>query len=582
MGMHRSKIIASLSLVACLFTSGPAWAEAPEWTATANYTAPETAPVGAPFAGRLQFDTTAMTIEAVPADQFVQKPWAWWGLFDFLAEQDPAGSVPLFDLDTTLFPGLAIDIVVSEAGDVIPAQRGLIRKPVAERTASFWEMIAGPGRAWDIGDGWSRASFPISLVQSYEGEAWVGLARFDYKHDEITPLRVEFSSVSAGGFIFWDADFDVTAWGEIPVTRAETAVDPGALASALQQERAGQPGRAPLAELGEGFAAARASMDAAGTLGLAVLKDDTLYMDPVETPFGTYPYPYDMRVGVWSATKSLIPGMAALRLAQKYGTDFLDMPIVGFFEEGKEFDYVDDAARTRLADVTIRDALNMSTGMGATGYDPNWAADNLNTYQWSYSYDPADQIRHYFNVGPNPDVSGPGEKMVYIDQDMWIATLAMQRYLQSKEGAGATVLGMLQHEVYDAIGADHFAAGTGYTDTGAPGVPLSAWGALPTVDILTKAGALIANGGKAPDGSQILHEGLVAGLSESADYGLTFWRRDADGVIVPYMAGSGGNDVLCLPNGMVVVTLGRDSFNVDVSDETHAALIAAARDVQPF
>lgn len=563
-------------------TAGVARPRAPDWTATSFFTAPDRAVPGARFSGRLSLATTNMHLDATPAEQFVRFPWAGAGVFDFLAAADPAGAAPLMQLDTTLFPGLALDLVITDVGDVIPLERGVIRNPVANRTASFWEMIAGPGRAWAIGNGWSRAGFPISLVQSYEGEAWLGLACFDYRGRETSPLRVQFSSVSGGGFLFWDADCDVSAWAEVPFSVTSLAVDMDVVAETFAAERASLPKTAPLAGLGQGFARARSLLDPKGTLALAVLMDDTLYLDPVETPFGPHPYPRDMRVGVWSATKSLIPGMAAMRLARKHGTAFLDTPLVSYFAEGDELTYRNDAARARWQGVTIRHALTMTTGMGATGYEANWAKDNPNTYQWAYSYDLADQVRHYFNVDPNPAVSGPGEKMVYIDQDSWIGTLAMERFLQSKEGDGTSILGMLKAEVYDPIGAHHFASGTGYTATGAPGLPLSAWGAFPTIDILAKAGTLVANGGKARDGSQILHPALVASLFAGPDYGLTFRRHDTGAAFVPYMGGAGGNDVLALPNGMVIVVLGRDSFNHDVSDDAHAALIAAARDLKPF
>ncbi|MGI1663846.1 serine hydrolase domain-containing protein [Palleronia sp. KMU-117] len=575
--------------LACLLAT-PVQADAPEWAATSAFEAPPGAAPGASFAGTLALQTTQMSVQADPADGMIQTPWAWWGIFDFLAAQDPDGAVPLFELDATLFPGLPIDLVISDDGDVVPLERGVLRAPVAQRTPSFWELVASPGRSWELtGDaeqGWSRAAFPISLVQSQEGEAWIGLASFDYREGETTPLRVQLSSMSAGGFIFWDADFDVAAWAEVPFTLAPLEVDAGAIVAAHAAEMADRRPAKPLSELGAAFGAAAAALDPAGTLAVAVLSDGTLYMDAVETPFGPHPYPRDMRVGVWSVTKSLIPGLAAMRLAQKYGPDFLDTPVVSWFSEGDEFDYLDETARARWQEVTIRHALDMSTGMGATGYDPNWAMENLNTYAWSYSYALPDQIRAYFNVGPNPDVGGPGEAMAYIDQDMWIAALAMERFLKSKEGADATLLGLLEAEVYAPIGAGHFVSGTGYTETGAPGFPFSAWGALPTIDILARAGALVGNGGKGPDGSQILHPDLVAGLTASADYGLAFWRRevtsDSGTTIVPYMSGSGGNTVISLPNDMTIVVLGRDSYNVEISDEAAVALIEAARAVRPF
>lgn len=576
------KKIANASTLVALVLAGGAYAEAPDWTATTAFAPPDGAAAGQPFAARMNLATTQMTVDAAPADKFIQFPWAWWGLFDTIAANDPAGAAPLMDLDASLFPGLPLDIVVTEAGDVIPAERGLIRNPVASRTTSFWEMIAGPGRAWATEDGWSRATFPISLTHSYEGEAWLGLASFDYKGSEVTPLKVQFSTMSAGGFIFWDPDFDVKAWAEVPATVAPLAADPTALNAALTSERADAFPVVPLADLGEGVAKAAAGLDPTGTLTVAVLKDGTLYMDPVTTPFGTHPYPQDMRVGVWSATKSLIPGMAAMRLAQKYGPEFLDTTLVSYFREGEEFTYISDASRDRWQSVTIRHALDMMTGMGSVDSDKNWASDNLNTYQWSYSYDLADQIRYYFNVDPNPDVTGPGEKMAYVDQDMWIAVLAMERFLKSKEGPDATILNMLTTEVYNAIGAEHFAAGTGYTPDGSPGVPLSGWGAFPTIDILARAGALVGSGGRAPDGTQLLHPDLVAGLSVDAEYGLTFWRDKSAGPVVPYMSGAGGNHVLAIPNGIVIILLGRDNYNHEILDEAQTALIAAALALKPL
>lgn len=122
-------------------------------------------------------------------------------------------------------------------------------------------------------------------------------------------------------------------------------------------------------------------------------------------------------------------------------------------------------------------------------------------------------------------MTGPGQKVANIDQDMGIATLCMARFLQSREGPDATILNMLETEVYGATGAQNFTAGTSYTASGADGFPLSAYGALPTVDIFARAGRLIGDGGKANDGTQILSADLVAGLSASGDNGLTFWRK---------------------------------------------------------
>ncbi|MEE4276190.1 MAG: hypothetical protein V2J16_10045, partial [Thermoleophilia bacterium] len=328
------------------------------------------------------------------------------------------------------------------------------------------------------------------------------------------------------------------------------------------------------------------TVDQDNVLTMAMVVDETVYHSPVHTPFGDYPYTEVMRAGVWSASKSLIPGLAALRLAQKYGTGFLDTKIVDYFDPG-EYEFASDEAEARWNMVTIWHALHMTTGMWPAGYDPNWAADSLNTYQWSYSYELADQIWYYFRQEPNPEVDGPGEAFYYMDQDMWIAALAMQRYLQQHEGPGATILGMLADEVYGPIGVDHFAAGTVYTATGAVGFPYSAWGALPTLEYLAKAGTLIADGGRAPDGTQILDADLVEEFYGNDDYQFAFWKTrytdaDDDMYYVPTMSGAGGNYVLSMPNGLVGIALGCDSYNFSWSSGQMRTIVEAADTVKPF
>ena len=559
----------------------------PGWT-QASFFAPTAADNKAKdeFVGRISFTTTKLELDVDPADKFVQNPWSWWGLFDFLSAKDPAGASPLMKLDAQLFPGLEIDFYTSPDGDLVPVQRDIIRKPLKDRTASFWEIIASPGRVWaaSAADGkyanWNKAAFPFSLVQSQEGEALIGLATFYYKDGKISDTKVQITSDAGGGFIFWDPDFDFTAWGQIPTAfTPDTVKDIEKLQAAYATEKANKLPTKPLSELSAEVVAAAGALDPKSTLSVAVMHEGVLYVDPVQTPFGTYPYPQDMRVGVWSATKSLVPGMAALRLAEKYGTDFLDTKLVDYFAAGKEFDYVDAASEKRWKEVSIRNALQMSTGMGATGYDTNWDGKNANTYQWSYSYDLADMIRFYFNVTPNPDVTGPGQKFAYIDQDMWIASLAMERFLQKQEGADATLIKMLRNEVYSPIGVDHFALGTNYTPTGELGNTYGGWGALPTLDVLAKAGMLISNGGTAPDGTQILSSELLGTYSKSADYQLAFWKTTAKlngtDIFMPTMSGAGGNKIVALPNKTSVVVLGRDDYNASIPEEKLAALVSA-------
>jgi hypothetical protein len=155
----------------------------------------------------------------------------------------------------------------------------------------------------------------------------------------------------------------------------------------------------------------------------------------------------------------------------------------------------------------------------------------------------------------------------------------MERFLQQQEGPSATLISMLRNEVYAPIGVSHFALGTNYTPTGELGNSYGGWGALPTLDILAKAGMLVANGGKSADGSQILNSELLGTYTKSADYQLAFWKTKAtvDGaeIFIPTMSGAGGNKVLSLPNNTSIVVLGRDDYNASIPDDKLAALVSA-------
>jgi hypothetical protein len=574
----------------------------PSWVTTENFVPPEGAKrATGNFNGTLSFTTTQMNVtpEWLLVTDY-RYPWylwyTWWYPMDLLAAQDPEGAVPLFDLDATLFPGLEVQFFTTKEGDLVPVQRGIIRKPVKDRTASFWEIIVGPGKVWKDNKnkekkwkGWNKAAFPFSLVQSQEGEALLGLAFFYYKGKKVSKLYFQVSNDTAGGFIFWDVDFNMEAWGEVDIAYTpRTIANKKALRKAFKKEVANRLPMKPLSELGEDVAGLGGDVDPNHALTMAMVVDDVIYHSPINTPFGEYPYPEVMRVGVWSASKSLIPGIAALRLAEKYGTEFLDTYIVDYFAPD-EFDYVSSEAQTRWEVVTISHALHMTTGMGPAGYGPNWAWDSTNTYLWSYSYDLADQIRYYFNQGPVPDleVTGPGQKFYYMDQDMWIATLAMERFLQQQEGEDATILDMLIEEVYKPIGVDHFVAGTGYTETGEVGFPFSAWGALPTIDYLAKAGRLIANQGMAQDGTQILKKDLVEDFFTNPEYQLAFWKTvfqndDDETFYIPTMSGAGGNNVFSMPNGIVGIALGYNSYNFSWSYEQRLTFVEAANNIDPF
>lgn len=566
----------------------------PAWVLTKYFVPPNDAKMATEkFSGTLSFSNADMNMQTTPEGNMIKNPWAWWGIFDFIAKQDPEGAVPLFELDANLFPGLDVDFFTADNGDLVPVERGIIRKPIKDRTTSFWELIVGPGKVWKASDnlekwsGWNKAAFPFSLVQSQEGEAILGLGFFYYKGDQVSKLYFQISNDTGGGFIFWDNKWDVTGWGTAEMEYiAGTIIDEHILQEDYLYERAKQLPMKPLASF-RSASGIGGDIDFGNVLTTAIVKDDVIYYSPVKTPFGEYPYLYGMRAGVWSMTKSLIPGIAALRLAEKYGPGFLYTKLVDYFKEGEEFEYIDAASKARWEMVTIEDALNMKSGMGPIDYNQNWAMESVNSYQWGYTYHLADQIRYYFNQSPNPEVTGPGQKMAYIDQDMWAATLAMERFLQNIEGPDATILNMLSEEVYKPIGVDYFVTGTGYTESNELGFPYSGWGAIMTLDYLAKAGKLIANMGMSDGGQQILKKDLIKDFFTNAEYQLAFWKtsykkENGKEYFIPTMSGAGGNNVYAMPNGMVGIALGYDSYDHGWSDDQRRTIVDAANKIKPF
>jgi hypothetical protein len=95
----------------------------------------------------------------------------------------------------------------------------------------------------------------------------------------------------------------------------------------------------------------------------AAVKDGTIYYQPSQTPQGPYPYPIQMRFGVWSLTKSVGPGAGTLRLAEKYGDWVFSL---------RPIDYIDiDPPHDGWNDVTFGEALDTATGLGGGTVEAN-------------------------------------------------------------------------------------------------------------------------------------------------------------------------------------------------------------------
>src|SRR5580698_8688925 len=154
----------------------------------------------------------------------------------------PAIEHPIQDgRDGQLFPGVTLEFFTMN-GILVPVQRGeMVRETATVKVASYWRVIPQFGRVWkESGDGrWSRAAFPIMLVNDTENHAHQGLATFLYRPGEVTGLVIQFVQ-QTGPYLIKQY---FVAWGFAPADFA--AGDASKLEGRVAQARAELADRLP-------------------------------------------------------------------------------------------------------------------------------------------------------------------------------------------------------------------------------------------------------------------------------------------------------------------------------------------------
>ena len=493
---------------------------------------------------------------------------------DHAMVSEPSEVLPreLVGKKTQLFPGLALEFV-SHDGNLIPVDRGLL---VADGSDSYWQIQISPGRVWseDGDEGMSRASFPFLLTSIIENESYNGVATFLYDHESVSSLRYQIVHHLSPFMI----QTRFTAAGHTPVGYRPATVDSAALIADFEQEMSDRLAWREWSDLEEEYGAELfanfdSGIDPALTLTSGLVIDGEVYVRAMNTPFGPYPYPREMRHGVWSVTKTAAGMLTLMRLAEKYGDEILDYKIKDYLDVTAEHDGWEN--------VTFRNAMSMATGIGTgtlnvtpnrigTG-DASNPANNagIDDYMaWYLAPTLEEKLDEVFSIPSYP--WGPGEHARYRDRDIFAAAAATESLLRSREGPEADLWQMMVDEVYRPIGIRHISM----TRTREPeglGTPILAWGIYVSIDDIAKIAMLIQNGGK-HEGNQLLsREGLAEALYETdvrglptgehnvhgaKSYHLTLWQEpyvteSGKTVYAPRMSGYGGNIVQMMPNGII-------------------------------
>jgi CubicO group peptidase (beta-lactamase class C family) len=488
--------------------------------------------------------------------------------------------------DVRIFPGLQLEFFT--VGDVlVPVQRGeMVRETGGGLTMSYWRVIPQPGKVWrEPGDGdWSRAAFPIMLVNDTENHAHQGLATFLYRGNQVSGLELQFVQ-QTGPYLIKQY---FVAWG---FAQAEYApVDASQLEARRAQAQVEFADRLPARPWSELIKTVPAgTLDGFGgplypkwqVAGALVVGGTLYYQDPV-TPYGSYPYPLEMRFGVRSITKSVFAPLSLLHLAQVYGPWVLTLKI-GDYVPGLD---------PKWRRVRFIDAANMSTGFGGVGgtrSDPN---DILDGYldgdydAWYTAPSFADKIRQ-INATLHPYPWEPGTVMRYRDQDYFLLGAAIDSFIKSVRGTQADLWQMVKTEIFEPIGIHQAPVVRTRESGGRDGIVWCNAGYYPTLDDLAKIALLFQTRG-AHGGVQILNRTLTEDLLAARDaiakngdaggnglyeMGFHFLRyQNANGTVkyLPSMRGSGDNEIVLYPNRMVSIVMAKASVDVLGPEKTRS------------
>jgi len=475
-----------------------------------------------------------------------------------------------------IFPGITLEFI-SHKGELIPIRNKILVNEF--QTNSLWNVLVGTGRIWqEEGDGdWSRASFPLTLTDSYIGQARNCVATFVFKKDTISNVFLQCSQETADLNDQQVGNMQVLLPAEY-LSRAYT--DSLSVIEKRNRLKSGMLPVYPLSSIDEDNEIADyfekvLYTNAPTSLG-AVIMDENIYLQPPITRHGPFPYPHEMRHSVYSVTKSLIGALTMFYLAERYGVEIFDALVV---------DYVPALAdHPGWQGVTFSHTLNMVTGTEG-------GEDAAHLYEILVKARTAEEsINNIASLGN--DSADPGESFNYASTNLFVLSYAMQNYVEKEEGMGISYWNLLRENVLVPIGAEDFILRRTVEKDGSAGLPLLAYGAWPTLDETAKI-ALLFNQEGNYKGQQLLNREKCreafgrttwTGINTGNDYRgnhyrHTFWAKDLKAnrckVDITYMLGYGGNYIWFFPSGAIAIRF-MDEYDLDFKN-----LVKAVEKISP-
>lgn len=238
-----------------------------------------------------------------------------------------------------------------------------------------------------------------------------------------------------------------------------------------------------------------------------------------------YPEPFRAEYGhqLFSCSKTFTAAAVGLAIADNRLR--LDDRLASFFPE-----LLPDSVSDRLADITVRDLLTMTSGFEVD--------TRMRTFR-------TDWIRSYLN---HPMVAEPGKRFAYDSIDTYLLSAIVQRV------TGMKIIDYLKQRIFTPLNITEV-----YWEESPEGINTGGWGLYLQPESLAKFGQLLLNGG-AWNGQQLLPASWVKEMTsrqvenpDGDDYGFQMWMCAYPGA--SRADGAYGQYILLVPDKDMVVVI---------------------------
>jgi hypothetical protein len=336
-----------------------------------------------------------------------------------------------------ILPVMTFDFVIN-GDDVIPTVRTF-----QDSTHFYWDYIIGPGKIWqESSDGdFNRISMPFSLTEKNQNCVHNGIISFLLSPQGTTSNF--YYQVSSETCQYFKADF--WGFGQAEFTQ-KLLKNADKIISGFKQEKIQRLPTQPINQLtGQYPGISLQALSLSTSLApsdltlMGIVKNGVHHVSECQTRAGLYPYCAELVLPSFSTAKSLLAGLAMLRLEKLYP---------GTFSQ-KVGHWVDECSGEQWKDVTFGQLLNMSTGNYLSA---EYHSDERANHVFKFFLATQNKDKLAYSCETFTRQAKPGSKFIYHTSDTYLLGVALNRYLEAKLGKPADVFNdILLKDIWPAI-----------------------------------------------------------------------------------------------------------------------------------